>query len=62
MDHERFASILNTLGWTVQVQHDSALLTYWLLSKAEGNAQLWPRKEIRKGIKRNNFVLMVKQE
>ena len=62
MDHDRFASILDTLGWAVQVQHDSALLTHWLLSKTEGNVQLWPRKEIRKGVKRNNFVLMVKQE
>jgi 25S rRNA (adenine2142-N1)-methyltransferase len=60
MDLERFNSILQTLGWFTVAQHDSALLTHWLLREGEGNLQKWPRKQVRGGAERNNFVVIVK--
>lgn len=61
IDHERLTGILKTLGWSVEVQRDSALLTYWLLQKSpDVDSNKWPRKEVRGGVKRNNFVIIVK--
>ena len=60
MDQQRMESILQSLGWTAVAQHDSALLTYWLLKQCEGDLKKWPRKQVRGGVDRNNFVLIVK--
>jgi hypothetical protein len=60
MDHERFTNILATLGWKVAVQGDTAMLTHWLLQPCPRNSKTWPRTEVRSGVKRNNFVVLVK--
>lgn len=60
MDTDRFREILKTLGWQTVAQHDSNLLTFWLCKQVEGDLRKWPRKQIRGGVDRNNFVLLVK--
>lgn len=60
IDEDRFKGILQTLGWSTVQHHDSAMLTHWLLQKGTPDNEKWPRREIRTGVKHNNFVLIVK--
>lgn len=65
LSHERFASILDSTGWDVVRKHDSAKLTYWLVRRKEGEAakgdgEVWKREEVRSGVGRNNFLIVVK--
>ncbi|KAI9021081.1 putative methyltransferase-domain-containing protein [Hyaloraphidium curvatum] len=60
MDHDRFRAILRTLGFEEVAQHDSSRLTHWLLKRCKGDSRKWKREEIRGGVKRNNFVIVVK--
>lgn len=67
LSHARLTSILTSTGWTVERQHDSAKLTYWLLKRSgeergEGEARdgkEWKREVVRKGAQRNNFCILV---
>lgn len=36
------------------------MLTYWIFGVCEVNGSKWPRKQVRGGAQRNNFVLVVK--
>lgn len=60
MDEARLKGIYQTLGWETVEQHDTSLLTHWLLKRGTPNDTAWPRKEVRAGVKRNNFVIIVK--
>jgi len=62
MTQERMTSIFRTIGWRTVVQHNTAMLSHWLLRKCNPDDQRWPRKEVRPGVKRNNFVIIVKRE
>ncbi|KWU41086.1 hypothetical protein RHOSPDRAFT_11898, partial [Rhodotorula sp. JG-1b] len=66
LSHARLTSILTSTGWTVERQHDSAKLTYWLLRRSgergEGedrDGKEWKREVVRKGAQRNNFCVLV---
>ncbi|KAL8277414.1 hypothetical protein RQP46_010136 [Phenoliferia psychrophenolica] len=61
MTHERLEGILATTGWAKAKQHDSAKLTYWLLKRTEGerDGKVWKKEEVRKGVRRNNFCIVV---
>lgn len=67
LSHARLTSILTSTGWTVERQHDSAKLTYWLLKRSgeergEGedrDGKEWKREVVRKGAQRNNFCILV---
>ena len=61
MTHERLEGILATTGWAKAKQHDSAKLTYWLLKRSEGerDGKVWKKEEVRKGVRRNNFCIVV---
>ncbi|GAA95295.1 uncharacterized protein L969DRAFT_45021 [Mixia osmundae IAM 14324] len=60
LNSPRFEAILATLGFARIRQHDSAKLTHWLFRRTQaGNTTAWPRREVRAGAKRNNFVLIV---
>lgn len=62
MTHARFTSILTTLGWTAVKQYDSMKLTYWLLKRegdGKGDGKVWKREEVRSGVRRNNFCVIV---
>lgn len=62
MSHVRFTSILTTLGWTSVKQFDSPKLTYWLLRSngpSNGDGKVWKREEVRAGVRRNNFCVIV---
>lgn len=63
LSHARLTSILTSTGWTVERQHDSAKLTYWLLKRADGgekgDGKEWKREVVRKGAQRNNFCILV---
>ncbi|BGP24274.1 nucleolus protein [Rhodotorula toruloides] len=65
LSHDRFSSILNSTGWDVVRKHDSAKLTYWLVTRkegegAKGDGKVWKREEVRSGVGRNNFVIVIK--
>lgn len=62
MDETRLKGILQTLGWETVEQYNTSLLTHWLLRRREPDNKKWPRKEIRKGLKHNNFVMIVKSQ
>ncbi|KAI5481394.1 nucleolus protein [Pseudohyphozyma bogoriensis] len=60
--HERLESILTTTGWEKVRQHDSAKLTYWLCSRVgegKGDGKVWKKEEVRAGVHRNNFCILV---
>lgn len=60
--HARLESILRSLGFAKVRQHDSAKLTYYLLERVDGgrgDGRSWKRKEVRKGVQRNNFAILV---
>ena len=62
MTHARLTSILETCGWAPVRQHDSAKLTYWLLKRigdGRGNSKSWRKEEVRAGVHRNNFCIVV---
>jgi len=61
LNHERWTGILATLGFTPVRQHDSAKLTFWLLKRthAASDGRLWKREEVRAGVHRNNFTIVV---
>lgn len=62
MTHARLTSILLTCGWAPVRQHDSAKLTYWLLKRVgdgRGDGKSWKREEVRAGVHRNNFCIVV---
>lgn len=66
LSHARLTSLLTSTGWTVERQHDSAKLTYWLLKRSgergEGedrDGKEWKREVVRKGAQRNNFCVLV---
>lgn len=60
MDHERFRGILATLGWEPVAEHDSAKLTHWIFKRTKGDNKTWKREEVRGGVDRNNFCIVVK--
>ncbi|KAM0745973.1 hypothetical protein T439DRAFT_384439 [Meredithblackwellia eburnea MCA 4105] len=64
MSHERLTSILRTTGWSVAKQHDSAKLTYWFLKRDETlkDGRVWKREEVRRGVQRNNFCIVLDPE
>ncbi|GAA5968850.1 hypothetical protein JCM11641_000756 [Rhodosporidiobolus odoratus] len=64
LSHDHLRSILTSTGWSVAKQHDSAKLTYWLLKRSEEgpDGKEWKREEVRTGVGRNNFVVVVKPE
>ncbi|KAG0658236.1 hypothetical protein C6P46_005895 [Rhodotorula mucilaginosa] len=66
LSHARLTSLLTSTGWTVERQHDSAKLTYWLLRRSgergegeERDGKEWKREVVRKGAQRNNFCVLV---
>lgn len=68
MTHERLEGILTTTGWAKAKQHDSAKLTYWFLRRipgvggeggSRGDGKVWKKEEVRKGVRRNNFCIVV---
>lgn len=62
MTHDRLTSILATCGWAPVRQHDSAKLTYWLckrLGDGRGDRKSWKKEEVRAGVHRNNFCIVV---
>ncbi|POY74271.1 hypothetical protein BMF94_2709 [Rhodotorula taiwanensis] len=66
LSHARLTSILESTGWTVQRQHDSAKLTYWLVKRSgetgqgeDRDGKEWKREGVRKGAQRNNFCVVV---
>jgi 25S rRNA (adenine2142-N1)-methyltransferase len=62
LDHARFRAILASCGWSVVRQDDSARLTRWLCrqeSKSWDGVE-WKKKEIKKGVKLNNFCIVVR--
>ena len=67
MDHERLRLILESLGWDVEVQDDSAKLTRWLCVQQPTKQRLikskektrWKKEELRSGVQRNNFAIVV---
>ncbi|GAA6020803.1 hypothetical protein JCM10207_001662 [Rhodosporidiobolus poonsookiae] len=70
MTHARLESILTSTGYEKVKQHDSAKLTYWLVRRTppaaegeepgKGDGQQWKREQVREGVQRNNFVIVVK--
>lgn len=74
LSHAHLTAILESTGWSVERQHDSAKLTYWLLRRrraageeaegespeSNGDGKEWKRTVLRKGAKRNNFCIVVK--
>lgn len=60
IDEERLRGLLTTLGWHTEHEHISAGLAYFLLRKCKSNDTKWPRREVKGGVNRNNFVIIVK--
>ena len=60
LNHERWTAILATLGFAPVRQHDSAKLTFWLLKRTHApDTKVWKREEVRGGVHRNNFTIVV---
>ncbi|SCV67529.1 BQ2448_5140 [Microbotryum intermedium] len=62
MNHARLESILLTTGWAPVKKKDSAKLTYWLCKRVgdgSGDGKSWRREQLRGGIQRNNFAIIV---
>ncbi|GAA5830853.1 hypothetical protein JCM11251_001098 [Rhodosporidiobolus azoricus] len=62
MTPDRLRQILTSTGWEVAQQHDSSKLTHWLLRRSEQgpDGQVWKRENMREGVMRNNFVIVVR--
>ncbi|KDE03008.1 hypothetical protein MVLG_06476 [Microbotryum lychnidis-dioicae p1A1 Lamole] len=62
MNHTRLEAILLTTGWAPVRRKDSAKLTYWLCKRVgdgSGDGKGWKREQLRGGIQRNNFAIIV---
>lgn len=60
LNHDRWTAILATLGFAPVRQHDSAKLTFWLLKRTHApDGKVWKREEVRGGVHRNNFTIVV---
>lgn len=65
LTHQHFTKMLSSFGFgTLLKQHDSAKLSYWLLQRdgpdAGWDGTEFKKKEIRSGVKRNNFAITMK--
>ncbi|GAA5942028.1 25S rRNA (adenine2142-N1)-methyltransferase [Sporobolomyces koalae] len=70
LTHKHFREILKSTNWEVVATHDSSKLTHWFLREIDqsstkaryGDGQVWKREEVRRGVERNNFCIVVKPE
>ncbi|KAK4049047.1 25S rRNA (adenine2142-N1)-methyltransferase [Microbotryomycetes sp. JL201] len=60
--HERLEQILKSTGWKPVRKHDSAKLTYWLCQRTVADGQTCKRDQVRSGVQRNNFCIIVDEE
>ncbi|GAA6013472.1 hypothetical protein JCM11491_006093 [Sporobolomyces phaffii] len=74
LTHQHLRQILASTNWEVVAHHDSSKLTHWFLKETtkggdgegdkarRGDGKVWKREEVRRGVERNNFCIVVKPD
>ncbi|GAA5880214.1 hypothetical protein JCM16303_001255 [Sporobolomyces ruberrimus] len=69
LTHQHLRKIFESTNWEVIAHHDSNKLTHWFLKEVEkeggarkGDGKVWKREEVRRGVERNNFCIVVKPD